>query len=354
MSPSRPVRVLLVDDSALALTMLTRMLGDLPDVEIVATARNGLEALAAVQEHDPAVVLTDLHMPVMDGLEFTRRLMSSSPRPILVVSTALRDPDSPMAFQSLEAGAVDLFPKPGAGTPEELEAARQELLRKIRILAGVRVFRRPPTIPTGGSHAPQPSPGSLQIDTVRLVVVGASTGGPQALRALFSGLTPRFPAPILCVQHISDGFLEGLAGWLRGHLRIQVRIASEEEFARPGTLYFPKEGHHLRIDARGRLTATLDAPISGHRPSITVTMRSAAEAFGPAAMGLLLTGMGEDGVDGLAAIQRCGGITMAQDQASCVVYGMPARAVERGAAKLSLPPDEMSRILGSLEQDAHE
>lgn len=354
MNPSRPVRVLLVDDSALALTMLRRMLDGLPEVQVVATARNGLEGLAAVQEHDPSVVLTDLHMPVMDGLEFTRRLMSSSPRPILVVSTALRDPDSPMAFQSLEAGAVDLFPKPGSGAPEEFEAARQELLRKIRILAGVCVFRRPPAIRSGAPDAPPSSPGSLRIETVRLVVVGASTGGPQALRALLSGLTPRFPAPILCVQHISNGFLEGLAGWLRAHLRIQVCIASGDEFARPGTLHLPKEGHHLRVDAHGRLTATSEAPVSGHRPSITVTMQSAAEAFGPAAMGLLLTGMGEDGVEGLAAIQQCGGITMAQDQASCVVYGMPARAVERGAAKISLPPEEMGRILGSLEQDTHD
>jgi len=351
MTPAAPVRVLLVDDSALALAVLERMLDGLPDVKVVATARNGQEGLAAVHQHDPTVVLTDLYMPVMDGLEFTRRLMSSSPRPILVVSTAFRDPESPLAFQSLEAGAVDLFPKPGPGTPGELAATRQELLQKIRILAGVRVFRRQPASPPGGLLSPRPFVDSLGLKTVRLVVIGASTGGPQALCALLSGLPADFPAPILCVQHISNGFLEGLAGWLQSRLRIQVRISSGMESARPGTLYFPKEGHHLRIDAHGGLRASLDPPVSGHRPSITVTMRSAAEAMGPGVMGILLTGMGEDGVDGLEAILGHGGITMAQDAASCVVHGMPARAMERGVATFSMAPEEMGRILGRLERD---
>ncbi len=354
MNPAPPVRVLLIDDSALALAVLARMLDGLPDVKVVATARNGLEGLAAVQQHDPTVVLTDLYMPVMDGLEFTRRLMSNSPRPILVVSTAFRDPESPLAFQSLEAGAVDLFPKPGPGTPEEFEASRQELLRKIRILTGVRVVRRQPANPSGGLSLPQPFLESLRLKTVRLVVIGASTGGPQALCTLLSRLPADFPAPLLCVQHISNGFLEGLADWLQSRLRIQVRIASGKESARPGTLHFPKEGHHLRIDARGELTASLDPPVSGHRPSITVTMRSAAEAMGPAVLGILLTGMGEDGVDGLEAILRHGGITMVQDAASCIVNGMPARAVERGVATISMAPEEMGRILGRLEGEGHD
>lgn len=349
MSPAEPIRVLLVDDSPTALAMLRRMLDGVADIRVVATASNGRDALVAVNQHDPDVVVTDLYMPVMDGLEFTRRLMATTPRPVLAVSVAVREADSPQAFQLLEGGAVDLFPKPAAGSPEEFEARRQELIRKIRILSGVRVFRK-----VGGAGVPvaplpdRPVAGALPA-FARLVVIGASTGGPQALCSLLSQLPADYPVPIVCVQHISTGFLQGLVEWLGGRCRLRFQTLGGAERARPGTVYFPEEDRHLFVDARGVLTSTRDAPLAGHRPSITVAMESAARAFGPEVVAALLTGMGEDGVDGLEAVFRAGGFTVAQDPASSVVYGMPARAVERGVVKRSMTPEDMGRMLARLK-----
>lgn len=351
MSPPEPIRVLLVDDSPTALAMLGRMLEGVPDIRVVATAQNGREALAAAQQHDPTVVITDLYMPVMDGLEFTRRLMSTAPRPILAVSVAVREPDSPQAFRLLEAGAVDLFPKPAAGTPEEFEARRQELIRKVRILSGVRVFRKHPGmgVATESASGERPGvPGTLP-QAARLVVVGASTGGPQALCALFSQLPAEYPVPVVCVQHISTGFLQGLLDWLRGRCPLRFVMLKEAARPLPGTVYFPPEDRHLLVDARGVLVPSHAAPVGGHRPSITVSMESAAAAFGREVVAALLTGMGEDGVDGLEAVHRAGGFTMAQDPASSVVYGMPARAVERGVVHRTLAPEDMGRLLARLK-----
>lgn len=350
MTPPDPIRVLLVDDSPTALAMLGRMLDGVPDIRVVATAQNGREALAAAERHDPAVVITDLYMPVMDGLEFTRRLMASAPRPILAVSVAVREPDSPQAFQLLEAGAVDLFPKPAAGTPEEFEARRQELIRKIRILSGVRVFRKSGALagadPASGERAAVA--GTLP-HAVRMVVVGASTGGPQALCGLFSQLPADFPVPVVCVQHISTGFLQGLIDWLRGRCPLRFTMLKEAERARAGTIYFPPEDRHLLVESGGVLVPSDAAPVGGHRPSITVAMESAARTFGREAVAALLTGMGEDGVDGLEAVHRAGGFTMAQDPASSVVYGMPARAMERGVVQRALAPEDMGRLLARLK-----
>lgn len=350
MSPPEPIRVLLVDDSPTALAMLGRMLEGVPDIRVVATAQNGSEALAAAQRHDPAVVITDLYMPVMDGLEFTKRLMSTAPRPILAVSVAVREPGSPQAFRLLEAGAVDLFPKPSAGTPEEFEARRQELIRKIRILSGVRVFRKHADmgVVTDASSEWSGLRGSLP-QTARVVVIGASTGGPQALCGLFSQLPAEFPVPVVGVQHISTGFLQGLVDWLRGRCPLRFVMLKEPSRPLPGTVYFPPEDRHVLVDARGVLTPSDAAPVGGHRPSISLAMESAARAFGRDVVAALLTGMGEDGVDGLEAVHRAGGFTMAQDPASSVVYGMPARAVERGVVHRTLAPEDMGRLLARLK-----
>lgn len=346
MTPPEPIRVLLVDDSPTAQVLLGRMLQGVPDIRLVGTVSNGQEALAAVERLDPHVVLTDLYMPVMDGLELTRRLMATSPRPILAVSVAVREPDSPQAFRLLEAGAVDLFPKPATGTPEEFEARRLELIRKIRILSGVRVFRKkgglgvpPPRLPAGGGLP----------EKAGLVVLGASTGGPQALGDLLSQLPADFGVPVVCVQHISTGFLQGLLDWLRGRCPLEMRRVAAPERPRPGVVYFPEEDRHLRVDAGGMLVPTGEPALGGHRPSITLTMQSAAARFRERTVAGLLTGMGEDGVEGLEAVFRAGGFTLAQDPASCVVYGMPARAVERGVVHRSMAPGDMGRLLARLK-----
>lgn len=341
------IRVLLVDDSALALVVLQRMLATSPEIEVVGTATNGREALALIPHLKPALICTDYHMPQMNGLEFTQQVMAYFPCPILVISSAVGDADKDRVFDLLEAGAVDVFPKPRGG-PDASALAAEQLIKKVKIVAGVLVRGRTPKPVTASinsssrRHMPVQSRHSRP---PRIVAIGASTGGPQAIQAILSRLPDHFPVPILCVQHISSGFLPGLVGWLGAHSHGRVQIASDGELPRPGRVYFPAENTHLVIDQTGRMKASKEPPVDGHRPSVTVTFRSVAEFYGDTAIGVLLTGMGRDGGEGMRALALAGALTIAQDEATCVIYGMPKDAVERGAARVVLALGDISRAL---------
>jgi len=240
---------------------------------------------------------------------------------------------------------VDVFPKPRGGSGADA-IATEELVKKIRIVAGVRVHgRRPktstiPTIPRLSTQNPK-----IVNRSPRIIVIGSSTGGPQALQTILSGLPQNFAVPIVCVQHISLGFLPGLVSWLSGHFRGKVQIAGSNEVPRAGNVYFPQENTHLVIDDQGRLQASHEAAVGGHRPSVSTAFWSAAERFGDAAIGVLLTGMGRDGGDGMLGLSQAGALTICQDEATCIVYGMPKDAVERGAARMVLPVNDIARAL---------
>lgn len=345
------IRVLLVDDSPLALTILKRMLSTSPDIEVVGTAENGKEALKLIPILKPAVLCTDLHMPVMDGLELTKEVMRIHPMPILVLSVSVRE-GSTNVFKLLEAGAVDVMSKPKGGLESEFEKAKKELVTKIRIISGVRVFRKfrkerlSEILESGMRIAEFKS--AIQISKPKIIVIGASTGGPQALHEILRELPSDFPLPVICIQHISEGFLKGLVEWLNEQCRVKVRIAEHVESPLSGTVYFPQEGTHLKIDSGGRFVCSTDPPIYGHRPSITVTMRSLVQHYGKDVISVLLTGMGGDGSEGMLAVQQAGGITIAQDEKSSVVFGMPKQAIELGGAQHILPLEEISNILTNM------
>lgn len=327
------IRVLLVDDSPLALAVLKGLLSKAPDIEVVGTAPNGKEALEFIPRVKPDVICSDLHMPVMDGLVFTKCVMAAHPLPILLVSVWGRR-ESREAFEVLQAGAVDVFLKPSAIPGSDNDIAAKELASKVRILAGVKVFRRtsharPPT--EGGTLADQPSALPEGVP-VQAVVIGASTGGPQALEVVLKQLSPRFPVPILCIQHISVGFLQGLIDWLSSQCSLKMETALAGGIPQPGHVYFAPEDTHLKIDALGRFELSAEPPWGGHRPSVSVTMKSVAEHYGKAALGVLLTGMGSDGAEGLLAIRNAGGFTIAQEESTCVVFGMPRAAIRMNAA----------------------
>ena len=345
------IRVLLVDDSPIALHILQRLLSNLHDIQVAGTAANGKEALELIPTLNPDVICTDLHMPVMDGLELTRAVMNKYPRPILVVSVSV-EPDSPNIFRLLEAGALDIYTKPRDILATDQDKLARELASKIRILAGVHVFRRtaaakitPQSLPPLAlpHHAP-----------VRIVAIGASTGGPQALREILSHLPANFPVPVMCVQHIGGDFLSGMVTWLDEASPLPVRKAVQGEQPQPGLVYFAPEDTHLVLDDSGRFDLTQAPPCDGHRPSATVTLRTAARHFGAGAVGVLLTGMGRDGAEGLAEIAAVGGVTIAQDEASSVVYGMPKAAVELGAAQHVLPLDQIAAALVALAKHSVE
>lgn len=334
------IKVLLVDDSPLALAVLQRMLAKSPEIEVVGAVANGSEGLRLIPLVKPDVICTDLHMPVMDGLEFTREVMATHPLPILLVSISGQE-DSLNAFKVLEAGAVDVFPKPRLNFELDFERHAPELVTKIKILAGVHVFRRrrvEATSKIGERDNLKVSP-NVAVPTAppRLVVIGASTGGPSALLAILAGLPADFPLPVICVQHISEGFLQGLVDWLASRCRMRVEIARAGALPQPGTIYFPRENSHLLIDRFGRFVISAALPVEGHRPSVTVVMNSLAAYYTNSLLGILLTGMGRDGAAGLESIKNGGGITIAQDEASCVVFGMPQQAIALGAAQYVVP-----------------
>lgn len=339
------IRVLLVDDSPIALHVLQQLLSRSPDIQVVGAAADGREALDLLPGLNPDVICTDLHMCGMNGLEFTRAVMAQHPRPILVVSVSV-EPGSPNVFRLLEAGAVDVYPKPRAILEANQDKLASELASKIRVLAGVHVFRRA----DAASRAAVPAPALALPSRVpaRIVAIGASTGGPQALREILSHLPADFPAPLVCVQHIGDDFLPELVAWLAEICPLPVRKAAHGEAPQDGVAYFAPENAHLEFDDRRRFALSESPPCDGHRPSATVTLRAVARSYGPVAVGVLLTGMGRDGAEGLAAIARAGGVTIAQDEASSVVYGMPREAVALGVVQHVLPLEHIAPSLVAL------
>ena len=345
------IRVLLVDDSALALELLRRMLATAPDMDVVGTASSGQEALQRVLELQPQVVCTDYHMPGMNGLELTREIMARAPRPVLVISDSLQPDQRDNIFSMLEAGALDVLAKPQGSQDMHYAAMAAELLQKIRVLSGVRVFRRwPLSTPVATASVvdeplvPQRGPRRA----VRVVGLGASTGGPQALERVLRALPRNWPVPVLCVQHIAPGFVNGLATWLGKCCALPVCIAQTGQTPEPGVVYLAADGLHLDLDAQGRMLLSDAAPVSGHRPSVNVLFEALARHYGDAAAGVLLTGMGRDGAQGLLALHRAGGYTIAQDEASSVVYGMPGHARDLGAADAVLPLDQIGPVLRNL------
>lgn len=337
------IRVLLVDDSRIALHILQRLLAQASGIMVVGTASNGREALDLIPALDPDVICTDLHMPVMDGLEFTRAVMDRHPRPILVVSVSV-DPDSANLFRLLEAGAVDVLQKPRDIQDADNAEMARELASKVRIVAGVHVFRRAlgARVQSPPALAPMPRGKAL------VVAIGASTGGPQALRKILGQLPADYPLPLLCVQHIGGGFLNGMVAWLAEVCPLPVRVASAGEAPPPGVVSFAPEDAHLDLDQSGQVVFARTAPCDGHRPSATVTLSAVARQYGAGAVGVLLTGMGRDGAAGMAAIAAADGMTLAQDEASSVVWGMPGSAIALGAARRVLPLEQIAPALIAL------
>ena len=348
-----PIKVLIVEDSFVALTILKRILNSAPDIEVLETATNGVQGLELVAKLKPNVICTDLHMPKMNGLEFTQEVMALYPTPILVISASVQDEDTHHVFRLLDAGAVDIFPKPRSGQPSDYDLISQPLINKIRLLSGIKVFRknRKTTSSFTTNTTPTISPNvtsNLVQTTTKIIAIGSSTGGPQALVEILSTLPANFPTPIVCVQHISDGFLGGLVDWLGNSCRLKVKIAQTGEKPEAGNVYFPPERHHLEFDSTGRFFCFTGMPVSGHCPSVTVTFKGVAKAFGKNAIGILLTGMGRDGADGLLSMYQVGAYTIAQDETTSVVFGMPQEAIKLGATKKVLPIGAIATHLISL------
>lgn len=337
------IRVLIAEDSLTARELLANALSAHPELAVIGFAATGEQALAQVELLRPDVVTMDIRMPMMDGLEATRRIMERCPTPIVIVSGTVNPRDRRVSVEALHVGAVALLPKLPSPWQEGYAAAASELAGTVAAMASVKLVRR---WPRAGRIDPAPSAHTALAHgrTAPLVAVVASTGGPSAVRQVLEGLESPVQVPLLLVQHMSSGFHESYVEWLAKTTSHAVRLAEHGEALRPGVLVAP-EGRQLTVDRERRVALTdHDAP-SGFRPSGDALLASVGEAYGRRALGVVLTGMGQDGLAGAEVLARCGGHLIAQSEESCVVYGMPAAVTAAGLTHEVLPLDRIAARL---------
>ncbi len=339
------IRVLVVDDSFFMRRFISKMLTKSPSIEVIDTAKNGLEAVAKTLELAPDCITMDVEMPVLDGLEAVRRIMRERPTPIIMLSTLTQE-GAEVTLKALSLGAVDFLPKPVSNQYTgitELEKELQEKVLACGTLRRERLLTAVAQLPPVSSAISPASPSSGNHH--RLVIIGSSTGGPNALQQIIPRLPSSFPSPMVIVQHMPVGFTRYLAERLNSISSLDVREAQEGDNLRPGTVLLAPGGTHLRIDSLRRIHLTTEPTRHGVRPSVDVTLETAATVAGKDAVGVILTGMGSDGAVGLGCVKRVGGTTLAQDEHSCVVYGMPRAAVEMGYVDQVVPLNGMAEAI---------
>jgi two-component system chemotaxis response regulator CheB len=349
----KKIRVLIVDDSAFMRKVLETILVTDENVQVVGHAKDGREAVRLSESLKPDVITMDINMPVMDGLQATAEIMTTNPRPIVVVSSESRQ-GAASTLRALELGAIEFVAKPSSGIDLDMHSVREDLLRKVRLASKVRVVRSasriasaitnadskgnpPPLVP-----ASRPVPAAPNDQRFPVVVLAASTGGPATVMRLAPGFTRDFPAAVILVQHMPAAFTTQYATQLAEFTGVRVKEAENNETLSPGTFYICPGGQHLRVMPTGRIQ--LDGStgrINGYLPNIDITMESVAAFAGPLSIGVVLTGMGNDGAAGASAIKSAGGMVLAQDEATSVIFGMPAEAIKAGAVSQVLGIDDI-------------
>ena len=341
MSAQKKIRVLVVDDSALMRQLLTKLIDAEADMEVVGAACDPYVAREMIRARNPDVVTLDVEMPRMDGLKFLENLMRLRPMPVLMVST-LTETGSDISLRALELGAVDFIAKPKLDVVRTMSVYGEEIAEKIRAAAQARFPGRAQTAPL-----PLARIGGTSISSEALIAIGASTGGTEAIKKLLVALPPETPG-ILIAQHMPEGFTRSFAARLDGLSRIRVTEAEDRERVVPGHAYIAPGHSHLLLERSGanyRLRLSKSEPVNRHRPSVDVLFRSVAAHAGANAIGVILTGMGKDGAQGMLDMRLAGAHTLAQDEASCIVFGMPKEAIALGAAGDVASIDDIPALL---------
>jgi len=336
---TKRIKVLVVEDSLTAQKILVKILSADSEIEVVAVASSGEEALQQLQHISPDLITMDIHMPGMDGLEVTRKIMETKPVPIVVVSASCLVEDIERAFQLIEAGALTAIAKPIAIGSGDFEATAWRLVQTVKDMAAVKVIKRWPKKvklnekekgkqqDQAGEIADNPIP---EIKPYNVIAIGASTGGPQAIETILKNLPSDYPASILMVQHIAPGFLGGMVEWLDKILALHVKVAHDGEQLKPGTVYLCPEGKHMGLDKESKIALSSAEPLGGHRPAVAFLFQALAQNYSDC-LAILLTGMGKDGAAELLELKRKGATTIAQDKESSVIHGMPGAAIALGA-----------------------
>lgn len=346
------IRVLVVEDSSVVREFVVHILRTDPEIVVIGTATNGEEALEVAALKKPDIITMDIHMPKMDGLEATRRIMETDPRPIVIVSGSVDVKETTAAFQALEAGALAAVARPMGIGHSEHEATAAELIQTVKLMAEVKVVKRWPRRQRDAvmvsAQAPVEVAGLQAANEIKLAAIGASTGGPLVLQTILSALPGNYPIPIMIVQHMAAGFIEGFVEWLGRICPLPMQVAKQGQQILPGQVYVAPDGLQMTVERKGKLRLSPEGPQNGHRPSVCYLFRSVAAVYGPEAVGVLLTGMGRDGAEGLKAMRDRGAVTIAQDSESSVVHGMPGEAIRLDAATYVLAPDAIAATLATL------
>jgi two-component system chemotaxis response regulator CheB len=337
------IRAVVVDDSALVRSLLTEIINRQPDMQCVGAAADPYAAREMIRNLNPDVITLDVEMPRMDGIDFLSKLMRLRPMPVVMVST-LTERGADVTLRALELGAIDFVAKPKIGIADGLQLLAQEITEKIRIAAKaqVRKLQAAPAAATPAATAdsrPMPLQSVGRLSTEKIIFIGASTGGTEATRELLAALPADAPAVVI-TQHMPAGFTKSYATRLNGLCRIAVKEAQDGERILPGHAYIAPGGHHLSVERSGAnyiARVQVGEPVNRHMPSVEVLFKSAARVVGPNAIGVMLTGMGADGAKAMREMHDAGAYCVAQDEATCVVFGMPREAIAAGAVDDVLP-----------------
>ncbi|MFN4361386.1 MAG: chemotaxis response regulator protein-glutamate methylesterase [Hylemonella sp.] len=340
----KKIRVVVVDDSALVRSLLAEIINRQRDMECVGAANDPLIAREMIRELNPDVITLDVEMPRMDGIDFLGRLMRLRPMPVLMIST-LTERGAEVTMRALELGAVDFVAKPRIGLAEGIKELSDQIVEKIRVAASAHIRRAPTPVATSGAAPAAGSPAAAvpkllgRLSTEKLICIGSSTGGTEAVKEVLTRMPADSPG-IVITQHMPPGFTTSFATRLNGLCQITVKEAVNGERILPGHAYIAPGGRHLRVDRSGaNYVAVVEdgEPVNRHKPSVEVLFHSCAQVVGPNAFGIMLTGMGNDGAKAMREMKDAGSYNYVQDEASCVVFGMPREAIAHGAADEVLP-----------------
>ena len=340
------IRVLVAEDSPSIRELLIYILSTDPELKVVGTAENGKEAVDAVMRLKPDIVTMDIHMPIMDGFEATQRIMETQPTPIVIVSGSISGGEVAQALRTIEVGALAIIARPyGLGHPQHIASSR-ELVQTVKLMAGVKVVRRWPKHQVKTEPLPLPDLITDRLSTgIEVVAMGGSTGATNVFQTILRGLPGDLPVPVLVVQHMAIGFLKGFSEWLNDITSFPTSIALHGEYLLPGHAYLAPEGFHMGIDNNRRVVYGKGDSENGAKPSVSYLFRSVAQCFGNQSIGILLSGMGQDGARELKTMRDSGALTIAQNKESSVVFGMPGAAVDLGAAELVLSPEMIAPVI---------
>ena len=343
---SSETRVVIVDDSASARHMLSALLQSASEMSVVGVATEGQDGVHLVSRLRPDVVLMDIAMPGMDGLAATRAIMDQAPTPIVIVSSSLTRRDVDLTFQALEAGALTVVRKPGLNDPQTCE----HILEVIRLMSRVPVGSKETDADSNVQRVPVQLPALSKHHGIQVIGIASSTGGPAALAEVLGALPASYPVPILGVPQIAKGFSGGLADWLDSQTALKVDIAGHGQAPQPGSFLLPPSDYHMQVNAWGLIELSKTPPVNGIRPSANVLFQSLANNYGPRAAGIVLSGMGNDGTEGMQALRQAQGLTVVQNKESSVAYSMPQAVVLRSAADYVLAPLEIAALLRTLHR----